>query len=97
MRTGRPSRKRKEITWLQAVEDPECRPNFTRSMSLRLKLVNACLIITQCVDLQQLQVLTEVFVKAIVASSRKMSYGMRFIVKETLDALRVGYCTNFFK
>ena len=42
-------------------------------------------------DLQQLQALTEVFVKAIIASTRRMSYGMRFIARETLNALRARF------
>ena len=41
-------------------------------------------------DLQQLQVLTNVFVQAIIHSTRKMPYGMRSIARETLIALKVS-------
>lgn len=40
-------------------------------------------------DLQQLQVLADVFLRVIVGSTRKMPYGMRFVVHEILAALRV--------
>lgn len=41
-------------------------------------------------DLQQLQVLADVFLRVLVGSTRKMPYGMRFVAHETLAALRVS-------
>src|ERR1700761_415782 len=40
-------------------------------------------------DLQRLQALTKGFVQAIIGSTKKMPYGMRYIASETLAALRV--------
>lgn len=41
------------------------------------------------IDIRGLQVLSDVFLKVIVASTRKMPYGMRFVAHATLEALRV--------
>ncbi len=49
------------------------------------------------VDLQQLQVLTNVFVQAIIHSTRKIPYGMRSIARETLIALKASPITLTFR
>ncbi|KAF8320672.1 hypothetical protein DL93DRAFT_2107201 [Clavulina sp. PMI_390] len=42
-------------------------------------------------NLQQLQVLTDVFLRVIVGSTRKMPYGMRFVAHEMLNTLRARF------
>jgi len=41
------------------------------------------------VDMQTLQWWTEAFIKAIIRSTRKMPYAMRYLLRETLLSLRV--------
>lgn len=40
-------------------------------------------------DLQKLHALTKDFVNAICSSTKKLPYGMRFLARETLAALKV--------
>ena len=48
------------------------------------------------VDLQQLNWKTGAFVKAMLDSTNKMPYSMRYLIRETLAAVRVRRITNSF-
>ena len=55
-----------------------------------VKLVLKC-----STDLQVLQWWTEEFVRAITSSLSKMPYGMRYMARETLDAVKVQSFPSF--
>ncbi|KAJ8086612.1 iqgap- protein [Marasmius tenuissimus] len=69
MRNGSVSNKRKDLSFREALDDPDTRPIYIR-------------------HLQVLRWWTEAFVTAIIESTRKMPYSMRYLARETLRAAR---------
>jgi Ras GTPase-activating-like protein IQGAP2/3 len=77
----------KDVAFHQALKDPDTRAEYIRRKSL---LPHKCRHpSTFNEDLQILQWWTETFVTAITQSTPKIPYGMRFLARETLTALRV--------
>ncbi|KAI0307116.1 hypothetical protein B0F90DRAFT_1622592 [Multifurca ochricompacta] len=74
MRAGKASSKPKDITFTQALNDPIIRPEYIR---------RKCTLY-----LQVLRWWTEAFIVAITQSTRKMPYGIRYLARETLVAIR---------
>lgn len=91
MRSGRISSKPKDLTYHEAVDDPDTRAEFIRRKSWNVGFgVTGCsCAIFASVDLQLLQAFTKGFVNAIVTSTKKMPYGMQCIAREMLLELRV--------
>lgn len=107
MRTGRKSTKSKDISFYEAVEDPETRTEYIHRQSSECSNALPSLLPnlqSRDLDLQRLHALTKAFVNAIITSTRRMPYGMRCMARETLSALRVSrtavkrglYCTDTF-
>ncbi|KIJ20004.1 hypothetical protein PAXINDRAFT_166178 [Paxillus involutus ATCC 200175] len=69
MRSGRASTKPRDLSFYEALKDPDTRAEYIR-------------------HLQKLQWWSAAFVSAIMQSTRRMPYSMRFIARETLLALR---------
>ncbi|KAF9009085.1 hypothetical protein BDQ17DRAFT_1398182 [Cyathus striatus] len=69
MRTGVASSASKDVSFHEALTNPDTRAEYIR-------------------HLQKLQLWTEAFVHAMRESTRRMPYGMRYLVRETLFALR---------
>ncbi|KAG9317305.1 ras GTPase-activating protein [Chiua virens] len=69
MRSGRTSTKPKDLSFYDALKDPDTRAEYIR-------------------HLQKLQWWSEAFMVAIMQSTRRMPYSMRFIARETLRSLR---------
>ncbi|KAH8113457.1 hypothetical protein DFH11DRAFT_1602139 [Phellopilus nigrolimitatus] len=72
MKTGMRSNKPKDISYRDAVMDPDTRAVFIR-------------------NLQRLHALSRDFVNAIVVSTKKMPYGMRFLLRELLASLKTKF------
>lgn len=89
MRSGRASSKPKDISFYEALKDPDTRAEYIR----RRRNLGNFIVTTHeqhCPDLQMLQWWSEAFIVAIVQSTRKMPYSMRCIARETLLSLRVS-------
>lgn len=88
MRTGMLSLKPKDVSFHEAVDDPETRAEFIRR---ELVHVQNCVVSAadDLPDLQKLHALSNEFLQAIVASTKKMPYGMRCLARETLAELQV--------
>ncbi|CAL1700973.1 unnamed protein product [Somion occarium] len=69
MRSGVASTRPKDLSFHEALQDPDTRAEYIR-------------------HLQRLQWWTEAFVTAIVQSTQRMPYGMRYLARETLAALK---------
>ncbi|EAU84770.2 IQ domain-containing protein-containing RasGAP [Coprinopsis cinerea okayama7 len=69
MRTGRMNPAPRDVSFREALEDPETRPIYIR-------------------HLQILRWWTEQFMTAIIQSTRKMPYGVRYLARELLLCLR---------
>ncbi|KAL0579549.1 iqgap-related protein [Marasmius crinis-equi] len=69
MRNGTVSNKRKEVSFREALDDPDTRAIYIR-------------------HLQVLRWWTDAFVTAIIDSTRKMPYSMRYLARETLRSAR---------
>lgn len=79
------SSKPKDVSFHEALNDPETRAEFIRRTLRRCLRVSS----SSFADLQKLHALSKEFVKVILASTKKMPYGMRNIARETLNALKV--------
>lgn len=84
------SNKPKDINYRDAVMDPDTRLVFIQSMlhTLTQDFIHLRSILT---DLQKLHAITKDFVEAIVSSTKKMPYSLRYIAREILDALKVEF------
>ncbi len=90
MRSARTLDISKDLPFREAVTDPDTRAIYIRreyKFLITLSLVNI-----QILDLQLLQWWTEAFVNVITQSTKKMPYSMRYLARETLEALRVRFC-----
>ncbi|KAI0353517.1 hypothetical protein OH77DRAFT_1497233 [Trametes cingulata] len=72
MRSGVPSNRPKDVTFQQALLDPDTRAEYIR-------------------HLQVLQWWTEEFVRAITTSLHRMPYGMRYMAREMLNAVKAKF------
>ncbi|KAF9568918.1 hypothetical protein CPC08DRAFT_790400 [Agrocybe pediades] len=72
MRSGRQSTAPKDVSFRDAVTDPDTRAIYIRHM-------------------QVLQWWTEAFINAMIQSTKKMPYSMRYLVRETLMSLRESF------
>ncbi len=77
----------KDVSFREALEDYGTRGEYIRRTYLFLS--NRIVAQSFCIDLQLLQWWTETFVAALVQSTQRMPYGMRYLARETLHALRV--------
>ncbi|KAI0068683.1 hypothetical protein BV25DRAFT_1792222 [Artomyces pyxidatus] len=85
MRSGEATTKAKDVTFKQALDDPVTRPEYIRR-KYPFNGTNA-----KFSHLQVLRWWTEAFVGAIVQSTKKMPYGMRYLARETLAAIRTKF------
>lgn len=88
MRAGAPVNKAKDVAFHQALHDPDTRAEYIRRRFLARPMDRATCS-SVMTDLQVLQWWTEEFVRAITSSLNKMPYGMRFMARETLNAVKV--------
>jgi Ras GTPase-activating-like protein IQGAP2/3 len=90
MRSGVASSKQKDVSFREALKDPDTRAEYIRRKFPLLRTVLPNVLLSR-EDLQVLQWWTEAFVTAITQSTKKMPYGMRYIARETLVFLRVSF------
>lgn len=88
MRSGKSSSAPKELPFREAVVDPDTRAIYIRRMPIFGDMLDYKLNISS--DLQILQWWTEAFLNAILQSTRKMPYSMRYLAREMSLSLRVG-------
>jgi Ras GTPase-activating-like protein IQGAP2/3 len=86
-----PSNKPKNLPFREALQDPDTRAEYIRREYKGLVLDRR---LSTIADLQLLQWWTDHFVTALTQSTAKMPYGMRYIARETLIAMRVSLRLN---
>jgi Ras GTPase-activating-like protein IQGAP2/3 len=89
MRSGVTSSKPKDLPFYQALEDPPTRVKYIHRTDGQIN--NCPKLITDFTDLQNLQWRSESFLKALLGSTKKMPYGMRYLARETLHALQTRF------
>lgn len=87
LKSGMPSGKEKNVSFRVALEDPDTRVDYIRRKCCERHSHPY----SQSIDLQQLQAVTEGFLKKIIGSTHKMPYSMRYLARETLLTLRVNF------
>lgn len=90
MRSGQPNVKAKDIAFHQALHDPDTRAEYIRRKSQsNFGYRGQSFLTIHSIDLQVLQWWTEEFVRTITQSLQRMPYGMRYLARETLNAVKV--------
>jgi Ras GTPase-activating-like protein IQGAP2/3 len=87
------SQRPRDVGFADAVADPDTRAEFIRRKCLKSSQVGETNILYP-LDLQVLLALAKLFMKAIVDSTSRMPYGMRFMAREILSALKVGQMSS---
>ena len=90
-KTGIASSQQKDLPFHAALADPKTRAEYIRRELPSIPV--APLMLKSSVDLQQLNWKTGAFVKAMLDSTNKMPYSMRYLIRETLAAVRVRITT----
>jgi Ras GTPase-activating-like protein IQGAP2/3 len=78
------------VSFREALEDYNTRGEYIRRENMNFCLSSILYTDLFLLDLQLLQWWTETFVAALIQSTQRMPYGMRYLARETLHALKVG-------
>lgn len=86
MRLGQANAFPRDVTFEQALHHPEARAIY---IDRECHFVYYAIMLIEFSDLQLLQVWTDAFLQATIASTRRLPYGIRYLARETLLHLKV--------